>query len=125
MKYDVSRLHHLQRLHRERLAAVRAATDERLDLREKLFRLQRDHQRITQAYRPGDADAALTEIDRKIEAIRKEMASISDRQDEFAIANSAAGNTFQRALEFAREQGLDLPDELKPRAFGAPGAPSP
>lgn len=120
MKYDVMRLHHLRRLHRERLAAVRAAADERLDLRDKLLGLQRDHQRITHAYRPGDAGAALTEIDRRIAAIREEMASMTDRENELATANSIAGQTFQRALEFAREHGLDLPDDLKPPTFGNP-----
>lgn len=124
MKLDPARLMHLRQIARDRKAAFRAAHDDRLDLREKVQHLERDRARMAQNYRPRDAADALDEMDKKIAAAREELTAMQDRVDELASASSTDGQAFQRAVEHAREVGLDLPDDLRPRTYGAPAAPA-
>lgn len=118
MKLDPDRLHHLRRLHRDRKAAFQAANDDRLEQRDKVLNLERERQRIEHNFGPREAKG-LAEIDDKIADAKAELSAMTDRENELATASSTAGATFQRALEYAQVEGLDLPDDLKPRAFGS------
>ncbi len=118
MKLDPDRLHHLRRLHRDRKAAFQAANDDRLEQREKVLNLERERQRIENNFGPREAKR-LAEIDKKIADAKAELSAMTDRENELAAASTTAGATFQKALKFAQEADLDLPDDLRPRAFGS------
>ena len=120
MKLDPARLQHLREIARNRKGAYLAANDDRLDLREKISRLDRDRALMGQNYHPRDCEEALAAMDERIESARKELAAMQDREKELAQLSSTAGRTFQAALEFAQQAGLQLPDDLRPRTFGAP-----
>lgn len=119
MRYDPSRLTHLRQIARDRRAAYRAASDDRADAREKLRDLERDRQRIVMNFGENREPEALAALDRRIKTAKADLAAMDDRANELASASSIAGQTFQRALEHAQEAGLDLPDDLRPRDFGA------
>ncbi|WP_223428861.1 hypothetical protein [Tateyamaria pelophila] len=123
MKLDVNRLNHLRMIRRDRLAACRAAADDRLELRDRLRDLERHRARIEMNHGPDREAEALDGTNRRIEAAKRELAEMTDRENELAQASSTAGQTFQRALEYAQAKGLDLPDDLRPQDFGAPAAP--
>lgn len=124
MRLDVNRLHHLRQIHKDRLAAFRAASDDRLDQRDKLKHLERARAQIRVNYRETEAQDALADLDRRIDAARSELNAMQDRENETAAASSTSARTFQAALEFAQAQGLPLPDDLRPRNYGAPAAPA-
>lgn len=124
MRLDVNRLHRLRRIARDRKALWRAASDDRFEQRERLQDLQRSRQRIEQNTGPTREPEALADLDNRIKAARAELAAMQDREAELATASNSAGRTFQRAVDFTQEAGLDLPDDMKPRNFGAPAAPA-
>lgn len=123
MRLDVSRLIHLRRLHRDRLAAYRAANDHRLEQREQVQDLERERAVFVMNHGEGREAEALAALDKRITAAKADLAAMTEREAELASASSTAGRTFASALEFAQEQGLDLPDDMKPKPYGAPARP--
>lgn len=119
MRLDVNRLHHLRRIAGDRKSLWRAADADRAEQRERLQTMQRERQRIEHAYGETREPEALAALDERIETTKADLAAMQARTDELAAASSTAGATFARALDFAQEAGLDLPDDLKPRSYGA------
>ena len=121
MKLDPTRLQHLRQIATNRKATFRAASDDRHDQREKLQRLERDRSQHVASFGTREAEA-LEKLDARIASARAELSAMQERCGELAAASSTAGQTFERALEHARETGLDLPDDLKERAYALQGA---
>jgi hypothetical protein len=124
MRFDVFRIHHLRRIANDRRAAYRAAADDRHDQRERLQTMQRERQRIEHAYGATREPEALADLDRRIAATADDLKAAQDREAELAAASSTAAQTLKTALDFAQEAGLDLPDDLKPRSYGAAAHPA-
>ena len=120
MKLDPTRLQHLRRIAGDKRATYQAALDARLEAREKMLQLQRERDQLAQVYDPRTHEKASADFAERIAAARKDMENLQERETDLAQASSTAASTFARALEFAQAEGMELPADLRPRAYGAP-----
>lgn len=124
MRFDLDRLIHLRRVAAERRAVSQAVAEAVTELADDLRNMERDRRQLEMNYDPERHPEAFEDRDNRIAAVRAKLSEIRGRQAELAAAGASAARTFTAALEFAREQGLDLPDDLRSRDF-APLAPNP
>jgi chromosome segregation ATPase len=128
MRYDPDRLRHLHEIVDAREAAVDGLGEKLDDLREQIVNADRDLGRLRSAARPTTLEAQ-KHLEGQIARAEEKRAQLNDRRTDLSERQATASeelatarSTFNGALAFALDQGLDVPPEFAPQA-SAPGLP--
>ena len=118
IEHDPARLLSLARRARDARALSHAARDQHDALREKLTDVRRRRQLAADKATWGDprsrtgAQEQVERLDAEIAEIQRQMGAANGEQDHLTAVAASAGRTYTRALAFAVEIGLTVPQEL-------------